>query len=193
MSTRTLTDYLASLPTATSNGSEQVPAVKGGDLVNLASQLITEPRSTTTVVAGDAGKLFFSGGQMWRYVDGTEGWDLPVGTPWPVKGYKEWVGQVILDTVPATTVISADFTMTLARTSQGIYDSVQSNFIDTQIVIITEQLNGDQADLGGFGSKLVASVASQKIRFVTTSVADGLDDNLFTNHYVTIRQYPPLP
>jgi hypothetical protein len=90
MSTRTLTDYLASLPTVTSNGSEQVPAVKGGDLVNLASQLITEPRSTTTVVAGDAGKLFFLGGQMWRYVDGTEGWDLPVGTPWPVKGYKSF-------------------------------------------------------------------------------------------------------
>jgi hypothetical protein len=166
----------------------------GSIITSLGAGIVYPNQVTLPAVNADrAGEVFIHQGQAWRFTDGTEGWDLPVGTPWPVKGYKEWVGQVILDTVPTTIVISADFTMTLARTSQGIYDSVQSNFVDTQIVIITDQLNGSEADLGGFGSKLVASVGGQKIRFVTTSVADGFDDSLFTNHYVTIRQYPPLP
>jgi hypothetical protein len=166
----------------------------GSIITSLGAGIVYPNQVTLPAVNADrAGEVFIHQGQAWRFTDGTEGWDLPVGTPWPVKGYKEWVGQVNLELVPTTIVISADFTMTLARTSQGIYNSVQSNFVDTQIVIITDQLNGSEADLGGFGSKLVASVGGQKIRFVTTSVADGLDDSLFTSHYVTIRQYPPLP
>jgi hypothetical protein len=115
----------------------------GSIITSLGAGIVYPNQVTLPAVNADrAGEVFIHQGQAWRFTDGTEGWDLPVGTPWPVKGYKEWVGQVILDTVPTTIVISADFTMTLARTSQGIYDSVQSNFIDTQIVIITDQLNG---------------------------------------------------
>jgi hypothetical protein len=79
MSTRTLTDYLASLPTVTSNGSEQVPAVKGGDLVNLPSQGRTVVSTLPeTLTAGQ--ELFVeSGGVISHYIGNASNVPVLVG------------------------------------------------------------------------------------------------------------------
>jgi hypothetical protein len=79
MSTRTLTDYLASLPTVTSNGSEQVPAVKGGDLVNLPSQGRTVVSTLPeTLTAGQ--ELFVeSGGVISHYIGNASNVPVRVG------------------------------------------------------------------------------------------------------------------
>jgi hypothetical protein len=81
MSTRTLTDYLASLPTATSNGSEQVPAVKGGDLVNLPSQGRTVVSTLPeTLTAGQ--ELFVeSGGVISHYIGNVSNVPVLVNKP----------------------------------------------------------------------------------------------------------------
>jgi hypothetical protein len=203
MSTRTLTDYLASLPTVTSNGSEQVPAVKGGDLVNLASQLITEPRSTTTVVAGDAGKLFFSGGQMWRYVDGTEGWDLPVGTPWPVIGYKEFRFEANAGSVGFLTVFKNQLyenTPTLSdRFSNARRFALPTNeperYTIIQLGFASSSLDNPTTSRGAVQISHInkplneISVSSCKFEYAPTNTIVTLGEfGIFS-----LRQYPPLP
>jgi hypothetical protein len=69
----------------------------GSIITSLGAGIVYPNQVTLPAVNADrAGEVFIHQGQAWRFTDGTEGWDLPVGTPWPVKGYKEWVGRLSL-------------------------------------------------------------------------------------------------
>jgi hypothetical protein len=62
----------------------------GSIITSLGAGIVYPNQVTLPAVNADrAGEVFIHQGQAWRFTDGTEGWDLPVGTPWPVKGYKE--------------------------------------------------------------------------------------------------------
>jgi hypothetical protein len=84
----------------------------GSIITSLGAGIVYPNQVTLPAVNADrAGEVFIHQGQAWRFTDGTEGWDLPVGTPWPVKGYKEWVGHALYQTgyrYTTTIVISAD-------------------------------------------------------------------------------------
>jgi hypothetical protein len=78
-----------------------------------AYRVVTELPETLAV-----GDVVLFNGTTWRGLLAGES-SLPTGTPWPVKGYKEWSGVVTVDgaTVVTNNIIKSDFDVTFSATS----------------------------------------------------------------------------
>jgi hypothetical protein len=90
---RTLSDFLSTLPTKTSpNGTEKLTALDGSALVgvpNQSYQVVDGIADLPASIPVGVQILTRDSGTMWRGLVAGES-SLPAGTPWPVKGYKEY-------------------------------------------------------------------------------------------------------
>jgi hypothetical protein len=82
----------------------------GSIITSLGAGIVYPNQVTLPAVNADrAGEVFIHQGQAWRFTDGTEGWDLPVGTPWPVKGYKTIILSGVVSGLDESSISVSDF------------------------------------------------------------------------------------
>jgi hypothetical protein len=171
----------------------------GSIITSLGAGIVYPNQVTLPAVNTDrAGEVFIHQGQAWRFTDGTEGWDLPVGTPWPVKGYKEY--SVTLDALggvnPAQDVLenTLGITASWVRESAGTYTLTDLRIsgrtdkgINSKRVIWQDSAINDDDDI-------YIEICNPSVNNVVIMHLDGTGSQVDNLRYVfTIRQYPPLP
>jgi hypothetical protein len=171
----------------------------GSIITSLGAGIVYPNQVTLPAVNADrAGEVFIHQGQAWRFTDGTEGWDLPVGTPWPVKGYKEY--SVILISSEGGNLSQDVFENTLGITASWVRESA-GNYTLTDLKIsgridktarerriIWQNSAIEDAD------DIYAEDLSININKFSITHFDGAGNQEDSIDYVfTIRQYPPLP
>jgi hypothetical protein len=169
----------------------------GSIITSLGAGIVYPNQVTLPAVNADrAGEVFIHQGQAWRFTDGTEGWDLPVGTPWPVKGYKEWIGLLSQEgtnaPVASVKVDTIGITPTFERIEVGDYRATFTG-IDVNFIIYPSS----DIVLNGFETL----ISLQKLSFdspvviISSSEGESLSptDGVLSDTIATIRIYPPLP
>lgn len=67
------------------------------------------------------GEIILIDGQLYTGLDTTT-YDVPYGDPWPVKGYKEWVGKI--ENLDSSGINVTVYSNTLNDTIDWVYDSI---------------------------------------------------------------------
>jgi hypothetical protein len=180
----------------------------GSIITSLGAGIVYPNQVTLPAVNADrAGEVFIHQGQAWRFTDGTEGWDLPVGTPWPVKGYKEF-GVALYQTgtdIPTIEIeFVVDITPTISRSAIGAYlftfdvpdNSRFSNAVGLPVGAFYDVSSEDAPTIGKYyfqhiGGKVIA-LAILDSNFTPIELSTVVDA-LGAFYLPHTRIYPPLP
>jgi hypothetical protein len=203
MSTRTLLDYIQSLPSKLNpNGTEQ-------SLVNDAGTLKVVPNQSYQVVNGIADLpasisvgvqiLTRDSGTMWRGLVAGES-SLPAGTPWPVKGYKEYLAYINqFDTdnpIPAIIQNTTGSAFTWTREFPGsvsINSVISPALQSAPIVSVTDSYKSEGIGEIRFCRIAARTTTSVNLQSVNTSNTAGDLAALSNQILLSIRIYPPAP
>ena len=160
---------------------------KLNEVINLVNTPVLE--SLPSVDASKAGRKFWLNDTLWTYAKEGQFGSLAVGTPWPVKGYKElYIRFTQTGTNPpvaVSTIINEIGEFTLGRTGVGRYNIVINGAFPSGKVITnvpksiatganglagrfisSTRLNNDTINLNC--NKIEAPAAPEAIEFIDT-------------------------
>ena len=161
------------------------------------------PPILTTLPALDsskAGQTFYLNGTLWTYARAGQFGTLPVGTPWPVKGYKEDCFEVssLASTPFSFNVISKETDVdyddiAASRPDVGWYDLSPFGIAPGSKSSISRIVSFGHVYDGPNGTFLPSSVgtptnAPTAIRIILFDLGEGEDSNAVT---VNAKYYPP--
>jgi hypothetical protein len=186
---RTLANYLASLSTKTNtNGTEKLTALDGSALVgvpNQSYQVVDTLAELPASIPVGVQILTRDSGTMWRGLVTGES-SLPAGTPWPVKGYKEFSG--VFRTSP-----DIEF-----RIFNVFVNDIEWVFVHNETDNLYERTSGpNETNYTVVGySDIIATAGELSIN--ATDTLFGLIDNSEGDYIATVlrmtyRIYPPAP
>jgi len=144
----------------------------------------------------DNGELILYNGELWRGLLEGES-SLSAGTPWPVKGYKQWVAEVNLDlgAVLSTVVINNSLGNVVFTKSGAVYRASLSSAFYTNKTFVSiligssTNYNNDvnySVDVG-HASRVIINL----LRSTVTSIIT--DNTTSTPIQIKIEVYPPAP
>jgi hypothetical protein len=188
---------------------DSVNALYGTDNNALGYAVVTELPATIPI-----GVQLLYNGTMWRGLLEGES-SLAAGTPWPVKGYKEWIAELSQQSSNApiiekifkdTFFVGTDESFTSYRVSAGVYELRTTNNLpelthDSNNVLSFAQYR-NQSGLTEPKS-LIYSVSYQRVgppySFVTINFRDfnatSVDEDFGSvkKFIISIKLYPPAP
>ena len=138
--------------------------------------------------AEKAGQRFILNGTEWVYnyeLNGVKRFSgLNVGSPWPVKGYKEYSAKISQSgtnaPVASNVHVNEIGTVTLTRLKEGVY-TISNQFIrSTDSVFISSWLKSTQ--------QVTANVENGNVEVETSSFDGDVKDGIFI--YIQIKLYP---
>ena len=169
---------------------------KLNEVINLVNTPVLE--SLPDVDASKAGRKFWLNGTLWTYAKEGQFGALAVGTPWPVKGYKEYVAMITQSATdnPTATVEKNDLGVTISyvRTFPGsaLYTGTYSTSINRiPLLEITSVFR--QIGAGETGLNLITANNIADFSFITRSTSGTIVDMAADSGkvYLSIRLYPP--
>jgi hypothetical protein len=200
---RTLANYLASLSTKTNtNGTEKLTALDGSALVgvpNQSYQVVDGIADLPASIPVGVQILTRDSGTMWRGLVAGES-SLPAGTPWPVKGYKEYLAYINqFDTdnpIPAIIQNTTGSAFTWTREFPGsvsINSVISPALQSAPIVSVTNSYKSEGIGEIRFCRIAARTTTSVNLQSVNTSNTAG--DLAATSNQIllSIRIYPPAP
>lgn len=159
--------------------------------------------SLPTLDASKAGQQFWFNGTLFTYAQANQFGTLPVGTPFPVKGYEELsfsfyydAGQDALITNVRVNDMNIDVDGEFVRQARGIYVLSASELLfDTVEVIVNsdsafEELFSIYANIDMNGEYNVAGVNMYVSDAGGASLVDLEQE--YQRCFTTIKKYPPL-
>ena len=144
----------------------------------------------------DNGELILYNGELWRGLLEGES-SLSAGTPWPVKGYKQWVAEVNLDlgAVLSTVVINNSLGNVVFTKSGIVYRAALSNAFYTGKTFVSILIGSSSnykndvnysVDVGHPSRVIVTLLNSTGASVITDNTTD-------TPIQIKIEVYPPAP
>jgi hypothetical protein len=161
---------------------------------NLLSQFRVQlPILTTLPETVPAGAEFYYQGTKWRGLGAGET-GLPEGTPWPVKGYKEWVGLVANPPNPVVPIrFDIDINVTIEETSTGLF-TLTAPGVDANSVVYFNDSITPAVSVARTVLEINPTNNSQiKIRTQVLSGGNWTNTNGLLGQVLSIRIYPPQP
>ena len=155
---------------------------KLNEVINLVNTPVLE--SLPAVDASKAGRKFWLNGTLWTYAKEGQG-ILAVGTPWPVKGYREYSAKISQSgtNAPEETNVHVNElgTVTLTRESEGLCKVSNQVIRSTDSVFISSWSKQTEA--------VIANVENGNVEVKSNSFAGVNKDGIFI--YIQIKVYLP--
>lgn len=143
----------------------------------------------------DEGEIISYNGALYRGLLATET-SLPVGTPWPVCGFKEAVGYLTSSGSALTVTVSRSHlsAITAVRTNTGQYYLECADFKGEGLVQLQVSHFGTHGSTGQYFMTLSYGNSNNRLFIRTYAVSAGVasaSDAAFAISYFTLRVYPP--
>lgn len=140
--------------------------------------------SLPTTDAAKAGEMFWYNGTLWTYAKTEQFGTLVEGTPWPVKGYKEFICEVNSGTAGFISIIQNDVFDTLPTLDNRFGVERSFSIAGVNGVAVGHGLNSSSIEESGDFAVLAVLIEDNTVRLRHTF-------GLGRSAVYSIRIYPP--
>ena len=184
-----ITSWLLGRPSGT---PDMVFGVKDGAIVKgvFMSQSIPVLEELPDADASKAGQQFWLNGTLWTYARAGQFGTLPVGTPWPVKGYKEFIFSLNSGTESFFNIVLNEIFVSLPAVTDR-FSNVRTFILPSGLGVFTISSNGYvQPSASGSPTTTQAAVALSHIDTNTNTVSiSAMLVNYESNEIASFSQF----
>lgn len=176
------------IKTVVNSHSDEIEVLKSSE-----SSLPTIPILTEfpQLDANKAGDQFRYNTTLWTYARENEFGTLPVGTPWPVKGYKELIFKLWVDGDVMTQVLINDIKdFTVVRENVGVF-TISDPYFNKDVIVPQGYAFGTEEFISAYVNTDNNYLYTEGITISLTSNNFQLDNNVNQKATISILEFPP--